>query len=96
MAEPLDAAQGWKDFYARWPDDLARRGVLVTNFGEQIVFTNFMVSEAMLLVERSAPDTMGARQVILPYGQIAGLKITDVVKPRAFVDMGFVGRSATR
>ncbi len=87
----MDATESWRECFQRWPDDLARRGVLVASFDEQIAFVNFFASEQMLLVERRAPDTVGARMVIVPYQNIAALKITDVVKAKAFSHLKFTG-----
>ncbi|NQT39311.1 MAG: hypothetical protein HQ581_17575 [Planctomycetes bacterium] len=82
-------ASPWKRFFDHWPADLARRGILVTAFGEQILFDNFQVTDGLLLVWRKMPDTVGARQVILSYDQINALKIVDVVKAQAYEAMGF-------
>lgn len=87
-----DAAKAWVDLFARWPAGMARKGVLVTNFGEQIVFSGFMASPALLVVERQTPDSMGARKVIVPYANISGVKIVDVVKPALFQELGFEGK----
>ena len=59
------------------------------NFGEQIPFDNFSTSDTLLMLDRRTPDTSGARKVILPYDHILGLKITDVVKTKAFASLGF-------
>ena len=45
----------------------------------------------MLLLERRAPDTVGARKVVLPYRDIAALKYIDVIKGKAFEAAGFKG-----
>ena len=84
-----DAASVWRECFQHWPGELDRRGVLVTTFNEQIPFENFLVSDSMLLLERRAPDTVGARMVIVAYQAIQGLKIVDVVKLRSFQSMGF-------
>ena len=73
---------------------MARRGVLVTTFGEQIPFAGFSTSDAFLLVERPAPDTVGTRMLVLPYEQIAALKITEVIKPKVLRAAGFEGPPA--
>jgi hypothetical protein len=86
-----DVSQSWRECFQQWPDDLARRGVLVASFDEQIPFVNFFASDQMVLVERRAPDTVGARMVIVPYQSIAALKITDVVKAKAFSHLKFMG-----
>jgi hypothetical protein len=85
-----DAAESWRKCFNQWPPDVERRGVLVTSFDEQIPFDSFAASEDMLLVERRAPDTMGARMVIVAYQNIQALKIVDVVKMKIFQPLGFV------
>src|SRR5262245_45176852 len=86
---PLDDASAWRECFRHWPEDVERRGVLVTLLNEQIPFDNFMTSDSMLLVERRTPDTIGARKVIVSYRQIAALKFVDVIKPRSFASLGF-------
>jgi hypothetical protein len=88
----MDIAATWKAVFDKWPGSLARSGVLVTGFEEQIPFDGFMVSDTMLLLDRRNPDTAGARKVIMPLAQIAALKITDVVKAAPFEEMGFAGK----
>ena len=84
-------ARGWKNFFSNWPAGVARRGVLVVAFGEQIPFAEFWMSETFLLIQRKTPDTLGARMLVLPYEQIAALKVVDVVKPKVFRSAGFEG-----
>lgn len=81
----------WKMFFESWAADLPRRGVLVTAFNEQIPFANFLTSEAMIFFERAMPDSLGARAIVLPYEQVAAVKMTEVVKPKALRDAGFSG-----
>ena len=81
----------WRDFFGRWPKDMARRGVVVTSFGEQIPFEGFLTRQDLLLLDRHAPDTVGARMVVLEYEQILALKITDVVRPKVFEALEFEG-----
>jgi hypothetical protein len=83
---------GWKTCFQRWPNELPPRGVIVTNFQEQIPFEGFLISDTMLLLDRKAPDTTGARKVLLPYEQIAALKLVDVLKAKLFEGMGFTGQ----
>ncbi len=91
-----DVAESWRNCFRQWPSDLERRGVLVTSFGEQIVFDGFAISDDMLLLERKAPDTVGARTVILPYPHIQALKIVDVTKVKTFQSMGFTAPLTAR
>ena len=85
-----DTAEIWRDCFGQWPAGLARRGVLVVSFGEQIAFEKFYAGDEMLLIERRTPDTTGARMVMVPYRNIEGFKIVDVVQPKALASLGFV------
>ena len=80
-----------KRFFCEWPEKLPRRGVLVTSQDDQIPFSGFLTQQGLLLIERTTPDSMGARVVILPYENVAGLKLVDVVSPKLFKDLGFAG-----
>jgi hypothetical protein len=91
----MDAAQAWRDMFLKWPPGVARKGVLVTDFGEQILFSGFMASESMVMVERQTPDTVGARKVIVAYPNVSGVKITEIVKDSPFAEVGFQGKIAT-
>ena len=81
----------WKKFFLGWPADMPRRGILVTSFGDQIPFAGFMTSEAFLLVERTTPDALGARSVVLAYDHVVALKITEVLKSKSLRAIGFEG-----
>jgi hypothetical protein len=85
----MDADSTWKKCFCNWPAELPKRGVLVTSYDEQIPFDGFLTSEHLLLVERRTPDTSGARQILIGYQSIVAVKITDVVKVKAFLAMGF-------
>ncbi len=85
----MDADNAWKHCFRNWPAELPKRGVLVTSYDEQIPFDGFLTSEHLLLVERRTPDTSGARQVMLAYQSVVALKITDVVKTKALLPLGF-------
>jgi hypothetical protein len=86
----MDMTTAWQECFRKWPAELERRGVVVTSFDEQIPFDGFATSEHLLLLERKIPDTLGARKILLSYGQIMAVKITDVVKVKAFQSLGFV------
>lgn len=79
----------WKDYFTHWPTKVNPAGVLVTCYDEQIPFVNFMTSETLLLLERRAPDTSGARKVLIPYDNIVALKLVDVVNDSVFAGLGF-------
>ncbi len=81
----------WKTCFTSWPEKVARCGVLVTVLGNEIPFSNFWTSDGMLLLERTIPDTSGARKFLVPYSQISLVKLTEVVKPQALKSLGFTG-----
>ncbi|MBN2474253.1 MAG: hypothetical protein JXB62_06580 [Pirellulales bacterium] len=83
------SSSGWKEFFRQWPAELPRRGVVITTFGEQIPFAEFLTSSKFLLLERHAPDSLGARTVVVPFDAVAALKLTDVVKSKTFASLGF-------
>jgi len=87
----MDSGSAWRDFFLKWPKDMPRRGVLVTNFDEQIPFDGFMTTDNLLLLERRTPDTIGARKLILPYENVVAIKLTEVVKQKVFASAGFIG-----
>ena len=80
----------WQKLFLEWPADMPHKGVLVTAW-DQVAFHEFMTHPNFLLVQRRAPDTVGARDVIVPYDQITGLKLTEVVKTKSLKDLGFHG-----
>ena len=88
MNNPADA---WKAYFSNWPEDLAKQGILITNFDEQIPFAGFLTSNTFLLLDRKTPDSLGARTVILSYGNVTALKVTDVVDQKIFRSIGFEG-----
>ncbi|MEM7316861.1 MAG: hypothetical protein AAF497_27330 [Planctomycetota bacterium] len=79
----------WRSFFARWPKEMPRKGVVVTNFNEQVGFVNFLMAEHTILLERLAPDSNGGRKVIIPYAKIEAVKVTEPVGNDIFIPCGF-------
>jgi hypothetical protein len=79
----------WRQFFQHWPPGVPYKGVVVTNQAEQIPFEGFFCTDALLLLDRPTPDTVGARRVILPYENIDAVKITAVTEQNAFESLGF-------
>ncbi len=92
----MDGLEQWKAWFRDWPEELPRNGVVVNILGEQIPFKGFLAGEEMVLLQRQTPDSLGSRQVLLPYQRIDSLKITDVVSPKVFTAAGFVGNLPKR
>jgi hypothetical protein len=90
----MDVAAAWHEVFQSWPAGVPRRGVVVTLLNEQIPFAEFLMTPRLLLLDRPAPDSMGARKVMVPFGQIAAVKITEVVKNSAFSPLGFATAKA--
>lgn len=88
----MEANVAWKDFFAAWPADLPKRGIVVAAWDEQIPFGGFLTGPTMLLLARTTPDSLGSRTIILPYQQIAAVKMTDVVQAKVFQSIGFSGK----
>jgi len=86
----VDTPVAWEQCFAGWPDKVRRRGLIATSFGEQIPFSGFKIGSGLLLLERTTPDTVGSRMVVVSYEQIVALKITDPLDERAVEGFGFV------
>ena len=87
----MDIAQSWHHIFKSWPAGYPRSGILVTTFQETIPFSNFMLSEGILLLERDKPDAQGARKAMVAFGAISCLKLMDVFELSKFKAFGFEG-----
>lgn len=82
-------ADAWRMMFESWPASIARKGMILSKQNENIPFTNFLVSNSLLLIDRGTPDAHGARKVILGMDQIAALKLAGSQPMDDFVAMGF-------
>ncbi|GAB4142056.1 hypothetical protein [Thermopirellula anaerolimosa] len=90
LQEPSRAAgDHWGEFFSRWPSGIPKRGILVTLFGEQVPFSAFLYRDGILFVERTTPDQLGGRALLIPFEQIAAVKFLDVVKTKSLELSGF-------
>jgi hypothetical protein len=94
--ERKEAADVWRLCFHQWPAGVPQRGVIVSTFDEQIPFASFMVTDDLLFLQRPTPDTLGARAIIVPFSNIAGLKITDVIDTREMRALGFKAVAPSR
>lgn len=85
-------ANQWQQAFSRWPESIPRRGIITTILNENIPFKAFMIAGPMLLLERSNPDSLGARFIMLEYTAINALKYIDPLKAINFEEMGFKGK----
>lgn len=90
--QPAATQQSWKQFFTHWPEGIPRRGVLVDTQSETTLFKSFMLQGDMLLLERTNPDPLGARFILLQFDAVHALKFTDPLKETVLADAGFIGR----
>jgi hypothetical protein len=86
--------QTWRDVFCEWPSGIARRGIVVSSLNEAIPFKGFMTKGDTVLLERTNPDSLGARIILLPYGEISSVKFVDPLKEATFAAAGYTGKFA--
>lgn len=86
------ASSPYRDLFENWPSSLPKRGIVINELNDAISFRGFMVKGSLLLLERTTPDAMGGRFVVLEYSTIAALKMVDPLKTENFTPVGFVGK----
>ncbi len=82
----------WQQIFLRWPESIPRRGMVVTTLNETIPFKGFMTSDTQLLLDRTNPDALGARFILLEYPTVSLLKYSDPLKAANFAELGLVGK----
>jgi hypothetical protein len=84
----------WRELFLKWPSSIPKRGVLVSTLNESTPFKSFMVKGEILLLERTNPDPLGSRFVIISYEAIHMVKLTEPIKQEVFTSAGFTGHFA--
>jgi hypothetical protein len=84
----------WRDFFAKWPSSIAKRGVLLSTINETTPFKSFLIRGDTLLLERTNPDPLGARYVLMGFDAIHMVKLVDPLREDVFTSAGFVGHFA--
>lgn len=90
----IESAAMWRDFFTKWPASIPKRGVLVSMLNETIPFKSFLLKGETLLLERTNPDSLGARFVLLGFDAIHMLKLVDPLREEVFTTAGFTGHFA--
>ncbi|MBI1312750.1 hypothetical protein GC176_15775 [bacterium] len=85
----METAISWKSLFESWPDAIPQQGMVVTELNDSIPFVSFMISGGLLLLERDKPDQYGTRKVILPWSQIAAVRLMTTEDMARFQAMGF-------
>jgi hypothetical protein len=84
----------WKATFANWPAGVPKRGVMVNNLNEANPFKSFMLKDDLLLLERTNPDPLGSRYILMSFDTISAVKFIDPMKESVFTAAGFVGKLA--
>lgn len=88
------AGEMWRDLFANWPATIPKRGVIVSTLNEAVPFKSYFLKGDSLLLERTNPDTLGARFVIMAYESIHMVKLIDPIKESVFNQAGYAGQLA--
>src|SRR5262245_56864481 len=88
----MSSQTNWKDVFAKWPASLPRRGVLVSTLNEVTPFKSFLLKDDTLLLERTNPDPLGARYILMGFDAIHVLKLIDPLTESALSAAGFAGQ----
>lgn len=82
----------WKEFFNNWPEGIPTRGIVVNQLNEQLPFKAYMVKGDVVMLERTNPDTLGSRYILVPYSEISIVKLTDPLNQEKFDKAGFKGK----
>jgi hypothetical protein len=88
------ASINWREFFEKWPAEIPKRGLLVSTLNEATPFKSFLLKGEMLLLERTNPDPMGARFVLMEFSTIHMLKIIEPLRESVLTGAGYVGQLA--
>jgi hypothetical protein len=84
----------WREMFTKWPAELPKRGLVVTTLNETIPFKSFFLKGETLLLERTNPDPVGTRFIVLAFDAIHLLKITEPLRESVLNAAGYVGQLA--
>ncbi|TWT77524.1 hypothetical protein Pla123a_21850 [Posidoniimonas polymericola] len=87
----MPSVSPFQELFSDWPASLPKRGIVINQLNDAITFRGFMVKGSLLLLERTTPDAMGGRFVMLEYSSIAAVKMIDPLKTEHFAPVGFEG-----
>jgi hypothetical protein len=88
------ASANWREVFEKWPARIPKRGVLVSTLNEATPFKSFMIKGELLLLERTNPDPIGARFILMEFNTIHMLKFVEPLSETVFTAAGYVGQLA--
>jgi hypothetical protein len=86
----------WKDCFTGWPNGVPRRGVIINSLNEALPFKSFLIKDDMLLLERTNPDPLGARYILLLFDSISSVRFVDPLKESVFTSAGYSGKFSSQ
>ncbi len=84
----------WREVFEKWPTGISKRGVVMSTLNEATPFKSFLIKNDMLLLERTNPDPLGARFVLMGFSAIHMVKITDPLTEATLTSAGYIGSLA--
>lgn len=84
----------WREVFTTWPTAIPRRGLIVSTLNETIPFKSFFLRGDTILLERTNPDPVGTRFIVLAFDAIHMLKLTEPLKESVLNTAGYVGQLA--
>lgn len=91
---PTTNTSDWKALFSDWPTAVPRRGIVTNTLNEPMPFKGFMIRGEVLLLERTNPDAMGGRYILLNFAGIDSVKLIDPIKEADMAAAGFAGKFA--
>lgn len=91
-AAPKADSMNWQTLFENWPEEIPRNGIVVNTLNEPMPFKGFMLAGEMVLLERSNPDQLGARYIVMKYESMELVKIVHPLNTAAFLPIGFKGK----
>ena len=85
----MSTAENWKSFLENWPAEFPRQGIIVSTLNEAMPFKNYWVKGETLLLERTVPDALGGRFLLLGFEIINSIKITSPLTAEMVAGAGF-------
>ena len=86
----MSSSQNWKSFFTHWPGAIAQRGLIITSLNDSVPFKNFWLKDELLLLERTNPDALGGRFILLSFDVINSVKFTDPLRESTIKTAGFI------
>jgi hypothetical protein len=90
----MSNATDWKSLFTNWPAAIPKRGIVTNTLNEPMPFKGYMVRGDVLLLERTNPDAMGGRFILLSFAGIDSVKLIDPIKEADMAAAGFEGKFA--